>query len=72
MEIVLLIEGASACSQCQRRPIPIIRHTETSRDVSDCATISDVGGRGATAGEAVDEEILSASVNRSVLINPLK
>lgn len=60
MEVVFLIEGTSAFGQCERRSIPIIRHTETSLDVGDCATISNVGI--STAGEAVDKEVLSARV----------
>ena len=59
MEVVFLIGGASACGQCERRSTPIIRHTETSLDVGDCAIISVVGS---TAGGAADQEVLSTIV----------
>ena len=60
MEVVFLIEGTSARRQRERRAIAIVRHTETGLDVLDCATIGDVGA--AAAGEAVDQEVLSARV----------
>ena len=60
MEVIFLIECASAWGQCEGRSTPIIRHTETSLDVSHCATVSDVTVD--TAGEALDEEVLSARV----------
>ena len=60
MEVVLLGECASACGQCECRSTPSIRDTETSRDVGDCAFISDVAV--CTARGAHDEEVLSARV----------
>ena len=58
MEVVFLCKGTTACGQCERRSIATIRDAETSLDVLHCATISDIGTAG--AGEAVDQEVLSA------------
>jgi len=58
MEVVFLLESTTACGQCQRRTIAVVRNTETSLDVPHCATIGDVGT--AAAGKAVDQEVLSA------------
>jgi hypothetical protein len=59
MEVVLLVEGASACGQCERRSTAIIRHAETSLDMLDCATITDSIGA-SRAGGACYQEVLSA------------
>ena len=58
MEVVFLIGCASACAQCECRSTPTIRHTKTSLDVGNCATISEVAV--STAGGALDQEVLSA------------
>jgi hypothetical protein len=67
MEVVLLIEGVSACGQCERRSIAIIRHTETGLDVFDRAAICEVTV--STAREAVDQEVLSAKSVKRIGIN---
>jgi len=52
MEVILLVKGASACGQRERRTIAIIRHAETSLHMLYCATIRNIGA--SAAGEAVE------------------
>ena len=59
MEVVFLSGCANACGQCECRSTPNIRHTETSLDVGDCATISEVAACTVASG-ALDQEVLSA------------